>query len=393
MILKPPHGFLYVSVQIMRNILITGGAGFIGTNVAAKLIEQGHSITILDNFNPQIHGANRQLPPNLQGKAQLIIGDVTDKDTFYDALAGKDAIIHYAAETGTGQSMYDISRYTNVNIQATSTLCDYIVNENHKIRTVIVASSRSIYGEGKYYSAEFGDVYPAARTHDSVKDSFEVVCPISGKNNLEVKATDESSKIHPSSFYGITKQVQEQMITLACRLKSINGFALRYQNVYGPGQSLKNPYTGILSIFLRLALKNQQINVFEDGLESRDFVYIDDVVNATIACLGDDLKGQHILNVGSGVATSVLSVANEIVSYLNSQSEIAVSGIFREGDIRHNFADLKLVKKTLGFKPQWEFADGLHKFIDWALSQNDIPESVDDYKFSLAELRDRGLLK
>ena len=183
------------------------------------------------------------------------------------------------------------------------------------------------------------------------------------------------------------------MITLACRLKGINGFALRYQNVYGPGQSLKNPYTGILSIFLRLALKNQEINVFEDGLESRDFVYIDDVVNATVSCLNADLKRQYILNVGSGVATSVLSVANEIVSYLKSNSQISVSGIFREGDIRHNFADLKLIEKILGFKPKWQFADGLHKFIDWALSQNDIPESIDDYKFSLAELRDRGLLK
>jgi len=377
----------------MRNILITGGAGFIGTNVAAKLIEQGNSITILDNFNPQIHGTNRQLPSNLQGKVQLIIGDITDEDTFCSALRGKDAVIHYAAETGTGQSMYDISRYTNVNIQATSTLCDYIVNEDHKIQTVIVASSRSIYGEGKYYSAEFGDVYPAARTYDSVKESFEVFCPVSGKNNLTVKATDEDAKIHPSSFYGITKQVQEQMVTLACRLKGINGFALRYQNVYGPGQSLKNPYTGILSIFLRLALKNQEINVFEDGLESRDFVYIDDVVNATVSCLNADLKGQYILNVGSGVATSVLNVANEIVSYLKSNSQISVSGIFREGDIRHNFADLKLIEKILGFKPKWQFADGLHKFIDWALSQNDIPESIDDYKFSLAELRDRGLLK
>lgn len=377
----------------MRNILITGGAGFIGTNVAARLIEQGYNITILDNFNPQIHGTNRQLPSDLQGKVQLIIGDVTDKDTFYSVLNGQDAVIHYAAETGTGQSMYDISRYTSVNIQATSTLCDYIVNEEHKIQTVIVASSRSIYGEGKYYSAEFGDVYPDARTHDSVKKSFEVVCPMTGKNNLILTATDESAKIHPSSFYGITKQVQEQMVTLACRLKGINGFALRYQNVYGPGQSLKNPYTGILSIFLRLALKNQQINVFEDGLESRDFVYIDDVVTATVNCLSEGLKGQYILNVGSGEATSVLQVANEIVSYLNSQSEITVSGIFREGDIRHNFADLKLVEKILGFKPQWQFTDGLHKFIDWALIQNDIPESVDDYKFSLAELSDRGLLK
>jgi dTDP-L-rhamnose 4-epimerase len=377
----------------MKNILITGGAGFIGTNVARELIKQGYTITILDNFNPQIHGERRELPEDLKDIAHLIIGDVSDKDTFYSALKGKDAVIHYAAETGTGQSMYDISRYTFVNIQATATLCDYIVNEDHNIKTVIVASSRSIYGEGKYYSEACGDVYPAARTYNSVKETFEVVCPASGNNNLTVKATDENSKIHPSSFYGITKQVQEQMIILATRLKNLNGFALRYQNVYGPGQSLKNPYTGILSIFSRLALQDEKINVFEDGLESRDFVYIDDVVNATVNCLDESLEGQHILNVGSGVATTVLEVANEIISYLNSKSEIVVSGIFREGDIRHNFADLKLVEETLGFKPEWQFKEGLHKFIDWALQQNDMPQNLDDYKTSLAELKDRGLLK
>jgi len=377
----------------MSDILITGGAGFIGSNIARKLISNGHNITILDNFLPQIHGDKAGLPADLIGKVELIKGDVIDKAVFYQALNGKNAVIHYAAETGTGQSMYDISRYTQVNIQATATLCDYIVNEEHSIKNIIVASSRSIYGEGKYQSASHGDVYPAARTCESVKETFEAINPLTGKADLTVVATDEESKIHPSSYYGITKQVQEQMVIMAARLKKINGFALRYQNVYGPGQSLKNPYTGILSIFLRLALQNEKINVFEDGLESRDFVYIDDVVDATISCLNDSLNGQHILNVGSGVATTVLDVAKEIVSYVKSDSEIVISGTFREGDIRHNFADLRLVKQTLSFNPQWSFKDGLHKFIDWALEQNDIPQSTDDYKTSLTELKERGLLK
>ncbi|HEY8928032.1 MAG TPA: SDR family NAD(P)-dependent oxidoreductase [Mucilaginibacter sp.] len=377
----------------MKEILITGGAGFIGTNVARSLIKAGHNITILDNFNPQIHGISKQLPPDIEGRVRLIVADVADKGAFYEALKGKDAVIHYAAETGTGQSMYDISRYTQVNIQATATLCDYIVNEEHHIKTIIVASSRSIYGEGKYHSETHGDIYPAARTCESVKETFEAINPLTQKADLTVVATDEESKIHPSSYYGITKQVQEQMVIMAARLKKINGFALRYQNVYGPGQSLKNPYTGILSIFLRLALQNEKINVFEDGLESRDFVYIDDVVYATVSCLDDDLSGQHILNVGSGVATTVLDVAQEIVSYVKSSSEIVISGTFREGDIRHNFADLRLVKQTLGFNPRWSFKDGLHKFIDWALEQNDIPQNTDDYKTSLTELKERGLLK
>ena len=376
----------------MKKILITGGAGFIGSNVAKVLIKEGYEITILDNFLPQIHGDKNNLSEELEGRVKLIIGDVADKSVLYAALQGQDAVIHYAAETGTGQSMYAVSHYTNVNIQATANLCDYIINEEHQIKSVIVASSRSIYGEGKYNSPEHGTVYPNSRTFNNVKESFEVCCPKTGKYNLEVEATDESSKIHPSSFYGITKQVQEQMIILAAQLKSINGFALRYQNVYGPGQSLKNPYTGILSIFTRLALQNEEINIFEDGLESRDFVHIEDVVAATISCLKLENKGQYILNVGSGIPINVLEVAQEIVSYLKSESKIQISGAFREGDIRHNYADLKLINEVIGFEPHWSFKEGLHSFIDWALLQNDIPKDTSDYRKSLVELEEKGLL-
>ncbi len=172
-----------------------------------------------------------------------------------------------------------------------------------------------------------------------------------GKPDLTLVATDENSKIHPSSYYGITKQVQEEMIILTARLKGINGFALRYQNVYGPGQSLKNPYTGVLSVFSRLALKDEKILIFEDGLESRDFVYIQDVVNATVSCVEKRIEGQHILNVGCGISTTILEVAKYIVAYLNSKSEIEISGAFREGDIRHNFADMSLIKEVLDFAP------------------------------------------
>jgi len=376
----------------MKKVLITGGAGFIGSNVAKKLLNDGYEITILDNFLVQIHGGKNCLTSELEGKVKLIIGDVSNKDVLYKALEGQNAVIHYAAETGTGQSMYNISHYSDVNIQATANLCDYIINENHSIENVIVASSRSIYGEGKYKSKEHGFVYPTSRTFNTVSKTFEVTCPISNLSNLELCATDEFSKIHPSSFYGITKQVQEQMVLMATKLKGINGFALRYQNVYGPGQSLKNPYTGILSIFSRLALQNEEINIFEDGIESRDFVYIDDVVSATISCLKITEKGQHILNVGSGVPVSVIEVAQEIKCYLKSDSKINISGAFREGDIRHNYADLNLIKKTIGFEPKWKFKDGLHKFIDWALEQDDIPKDLTDYHKSLGELKEKGLL-
>ncbi len=376
----------------LKNVLITGGAGFIGSNLARTLLKKDYKITILDNFLPQIHGGKNFLPEDLNGRVKLIVGDVINKSVLYNALEGQDAVVHLAAETGTGQSMYAISHYTNVNIQATANLCDYIINENHNIKSLIVASSRSIYGEGKYISPIYGNVYPDSRTFDNIKKNFEVSCPISSEFNLKLTATDETSLIHPSSFYGITKQVQEQMIILTSKLKNINGFALRYQNVYGPGQSLKNPYTGILSIFSRLALQNDEINIFEDGMESRDFIYIDDVVKSTARCLDDDIKGQHILNIGSGVPVTVMEVAEEIVSHLKSTSKIKISGAFREGDIRHNYADINLSKKVLDFEPEWSFKRGLHSFLNWVLSQTDIPKDTSDYKKSLIELRNKGLL-
>lgn len=375
-----------------KNILITGGAGFIGSSIARRLLNENWNITILDNFLPQVHGDIDDLGFEFKDKVKLIKGDVTDKDIFFKTLIGQNAIIHLAAETGTGQSMYNISHYANVNIIGTSILCDYLINEPHEIETVIVASSRSIYGEGKYFSKQFGDVYPDSRTFLGKNNGFNVTCPLSGNTDLELRPTDESSKIHPSSYYGITKQVQEQMIIMAAKLRNINGFALRYQNVFGPGQSLKNPYTGILSIFCRLALQNEEINVFEDGMESRDFVYIDDVVDSTISCLYFDKKTQNILNIGSGVATNVLTVAKEIVSYTKSKSNIKISGTFREGDIRHNYADLSLANKVIGFVPKWDFKSGLHKFIDWVVLENDIPKDFKDYENSLIELKEKGLL-
>jgi dTDP-L-rhamnose 4-epimerase len=375
-----------------KNILITGGAGFIGTNIARRLVKENWNVTILDNFLPQVHGENNDIAIDLKDKVKLVKGDVTVKENFISTLVGQNAVIHLAAETGTGQSMYNIEHYSRVNILGTSILCDYLINETNDIETVVVASSRSIYGEGKYYSQKFGDVYPNSRTFLNVKNSFEVTCPFTGENNLELKPTDELSKIHPSSFYGITKQVQEQMILMASKLKNINGYALRYQNVYGPGQSLKNPYTGILSIFCRLALKNEEINIFEDGNESRDFVFIDDVVEATVSCLLVNNKEQNILNVGSGVATRVIDVAREIISYTKSKSNINISGTFREGDIRHNYADLTNAKKIINFQPKWNFKSGLHKFIDWVTSENDIPKDFSDYQKSLTELKEKGLL-
>jgi dTDP-L-rhamnose 4-epimerase len=270
----------------MSNILINGGAGFIGSRLALALLRRGHLVTVLDNLSPQIHGDEPRassLYRSIEGQVRFIHGDVTDRAALAAALAEQDAVVHYAAETGTGQSMYQIERYSHVNVGGTALLLDILANAPHRVKRMVVASSRSIYGEGKYLSPELGAVYPTHRSEADMQAGRFEVAPPAGSSALELVATDEDSRIHPSSVYGITKQVQEQLVMTVCPTLGIDGVALRYQNVYGPGQSLANPYTGILSIFSNLIMSGKPINIFEDGLESRDFVYIDDVVAATVS--------------------------------------------------------------------------------------------------------------
>lgn len=372
------------------NVLVTGGAGFIGTNLVRKLLKEKLNVTVLDNFSQQIHGDKLELSSDIQGKVNLIKGSVTDKETFHKALVGQDVVVHLAAETGTGQSMYEVERYEEVNIKGTAILLDYIINnKDSQVKKLVVASSRAIYGEGKYQCEQHGVVYPDRRTADMKEGRFEALCPICGRD-CTMLLTDELSYIHPSSFYGITKQMQEQMVLLFAKAIGISAFALRYQNVYGPGQSLKNPYTGILAIFSNQAKSNQPIYIFEDGQESRDFVYIEDVVDATWRCISPDVSGVEALNVGSGEKTTVIEVVDQIIKYFQSKSTVSVTGAFREGDIRHNVADIAKIKEKINYQPQWKFADGIREFLIWAESQQ--VDNDSKYEKSLSEMRLRGLM-
>lgn len=372
------------------NILITGGAGFIGSRLALKLAAAGHTVTVLDTLSPQIHGPDATFSPALAAAAKCVQGSVCDKTLLAGLLGTQEVIVHLAAETGTGQSMYAVEHYSQVNLQGTAVLLDLIVNQRPaNLRKLVVASSRATYGEGAYYCEQHGLVYPAARSAAALQaGQFEPTCPHCGQP-VQVRPTPESAPFAPSSFYGLTKQVQEQMVLLFAATLGIDGIALRYQNVYGPGQSLNNPYTGILAVFSNLARQGKAINIFEDGEESRDFVFVDDVVNATFACLQPSARGVQALNVGSGVRTSVMQVAQAVVSYLKADVPVQVSGAFRLGDIRHNVADLTQLEQLTGFKPQVPFTTGLHQFLDWALSQQ---ADGGGYERSLAELRERGLM-
>ncbi|MBC8399397.1 MAG: NAD-dependent epimerase/dehydratase family protein [Flavobacteriales bacterium] len=376
----------------MKNILITGGAGFIGSNLTVKLVSKGYNITILDNLSKQIHAENQDsaLYNSIKDKATFILGDVCNKSDWEKALKGQDAVIHLAAETGTGQSMYEITRYNEVNIIGTAQLLNILTNQEHTIKKIIIASSRSIYGEGKYLCNNDGIIYPNQRKDaDMVNGNFNPICDKCDKK-LILKATDENSKIHPSSIYGITKQQQEQMILLTGKTLQIPAVALRYQNVYGPGQSLANPYTGILSIFSTRLLNGNDIDIYEDGEESRDFVFIDDVVDATVLSLEKKEANHQIFNVGSGVATTVSEVANTLRELYDSNVGINISGKYRLGDIRHNYADLSKIKNVLGFHPKFNFRTGISEFVNWVKTQN-IQE--DKYENSIKELKQKGLIK
>jgi dTDP-L-rhamnose 4-epimerase len=374
------------------NILITGGAGFIGSSLSCALLDRGHVVTVIDSLSPQIHGLdpikNSPLYAKINGRIRIIIKSVTDPTAWDEALPGQDAVVHLAAETGTGQSMYEIRRYVDTNIAGTAQMLESLAKGSYGVKKLVVASSRALYGEGRYRDSTGRIVYPGARDIVNLKEGrFELY----DENNapLELMSTDESSKLHPSSVYGITKMTQEQMIMTVCPTIGISPVALRYQNVYGPGQSLSNPYTGILSIFSNRILNKKPIQIFEDGLESRDFVHIQDVVSATLAALMRPEANGEVIGIGSGVATSVMDAASTLVSAIGQSVPIKVIGSFRVGDIRHNFADLEKAHKLLSYQPVYKFNDGIQDFAHWVIGQ---PLQQDRYEESLRELEARGLM-
>ncbi|HQV77048.1 MAG TPA: NAD-dependent epimerase/dehydratase family protein [Chitinophagales bacterium] len=380
----------------MKNILITGGAGFIGSNLALQLLQKGYTVTVLDNLLPQIHGDNPEntspLYQSIKNKVQFIKGDVLHKKDWQQALKNQHIVVHFAAETGTGQSMYEIERYTNVNVSGTAILLDYLTNESHHIEKVIVASSRAVYGEGKYFSEKKQTYfYPLDRKEADLQNGiFELRNPEDDTEFLNVVATDEQSKIQPKSIYGLTKYHQEQALMICCSSLNIPCVAFRYQNVYGPGQSLSNPYTGILSIFSTRIKQHKSINIFEDGKESRDFVFIDDVIQATLLGIEKDAANFKTFNVGTGIATSVLDVAKTLMQNYEIEVPLEISGQYRKGDIRHNFADLKYIQSELGFNTTVAFKTGIRLFCNWV---NEQAIQADKYEQSLTEMKAKGLLK
>ncbi len=374
----------------MKNILITGGAGFIGRCIVRKLLLKGYNIRVYDNLSPQVHGEFFQIPEDLNKNVDFWKEDIRDKESLKKAIENQDIIIHLAAETGTGQSMYEISKYVDTNILGTANILDCIINSRNCVQKIILSSSRAVYGEGKYKCKIHGFVYPGTRKESDMKKGFfENRCPVCG-TPVTLCATTEDSMLHPSSVYGITKQIQEKLIQVVCSSIGLPYVIYRYQNVFGAGQSLSNPYTGILSIFSNLIMQGKMINIFEDGLETRDFVYVDDVADATVLGIENDNANNLIFNVGSGSRVDVNTVVNILEKAYCKKTEKKITGDFRIGDIRHNYADISLINDKLGYCPKVDFKDGIKMFADWVSLQNCISNN---YEKSLEEMKQKGLMK
>ena len=374
----------------MKKVLVTGGAGFIGRSVCTLLLQKGYDLVVLDNLSEQVHGNNASFPGQLKMNATCVKGDVRNVDDWHKALTGVDAIVHLAAETGTGQSMYTINKYVSTNIGGTSNLLEILANEKTNVKKVLLSSSRAVYGEGRYHCVKDGYVYPVTREDSDMQArKFECKCPICG-GSVELVGTTEDSLIHPTSIYGITKATQEQLLMVGCKSLGISATVLRYQNVYGPGQSLSNPYTGILSIFSTRIKNGNGLNIFEDGRETRDFVYIDDIATATVMALENSNADYKTFNVGLGEITDVLTVANTLKDAYHADVDIKVSGSCRVGDIRHNYADISSIANILGFHPAISFKEGISNFVEWVNTQKVLKDKYED---SIQEMKQKGLYK
>lgn len=378
----------------MKKILITGGSGFIGAEIVNQLYESGnYDIIVLDSMTEQIHGMDWKqsyLYKTIDGKCRFIKGSVCDIELVKDAVEGCEVVIHLAAETGTGQSMYQINRYNETNIMGTSNILQAIslLGDDSKVRKIILSSSRSVYGEGKYNCSNCGVLYPDSRSKDNLLNGdFNFYCTKCGKK-LELMATSEDSEINPKSLYAYTKHSQEMMLKTMCPAMGIDYTIFRFQNVYGVGQSLKNPYTGILSVFSTLMLENKPVNIFEDGLESRDFINVKDIAKGVIDSIENPQSNGEIINLGSGVNTSVLEIAEILKKHYGSISEIKISGDFRIGDIAHNKADISKAQKILGFRPTISLDDGLKDFCKWVVGQE---KDNSGYERSLSEMEKAGM--
>ncbi|MBN1799967.1 MAG: GDP-mannose 4,6-dehydratase [Candidatus Lokiarchaeota archaeon] len=375
-----------------KNILVTGGAGFIGSHLVDTLIEKGHEVTVLDSLDKQVHGNKQEPPLYLNKDITFIHESVENYDIAKKLIQDHDVIYHLASIVGVGQSMYEIERYVKKNMHGTSVLLDILANCEHSTQKVIIASSNTIYGEGSAKCNNCGIVKPDLRSESqlSLKD-WNIYCP-KCKAPLKPILTPESRSFNSSSIYALSKQVQEQMGLLIGKTYGINTTALRFFLVYGPRQALSNPYTGVCSIFTNRALKGETPLIFEDGLQTRDFVNVKDVCQALVLAMEKKNAEGEVFNVGTGCPTTIKQVAEIILEKTNPNLKPIITQKYRTGDIRHCVADISKIKNKLGYEPSVDFREGIVQLIEWIKKESSL-EYCNNINLANEELEKKGLIK
>jgi len=368
-----------------KKILVTGGAGFIGSFLVDELIRRGEHVTVYDNLEPQVHGTKK--PDYLNARAKYVWGDVRDYEAFKAVVLEADVIFHEAAMVGVGQSQYQIRRYVDANTMGTANLLDILANNKHHCKKLVVAGSMSSYGEGLYRCERDGLVRPALRPESQMANGdWELHCPHCARHVKPV-AIPESSVQNVSSIYAITKKDQEEMVLTFGKTYDLPTVALRYFNVFGPRQSLSNPYTGVCAIFTSRIKAGQSPVVYEDGNQSRDFVSVHDIVQANILSMEKSEADGEAFNVGGGHAMSIREVAETLAELYERPSRVLITKRFRKGDVRHCLGDITKIRSRLGYEPAVSFADGMREFLAWSKKA----EAVDNFEEASRELAGRGL--
>jgi dTDP-L-rhamnose 4-epimerase len=370
------------------NILVTGGAGFIGSYIVDRLIEAGHRVRIFDSLDPQVHPDGAK-PVYLNSRAEFVHGDVRDYDALSKALEDMQIVFHEAAAVGVAQSQYQVKHYVDVNIGGTANLLDILANKPHQVEKLLVAASMSSYGEGTYECKKCGRVRPPLRGEAQMKKGdWECHCPECNGPLTPLTVREDDERI-VNSIYAITKMVQEDMCLNIGKTYNIPTVALRYFNVYGPRQSLSNPYTGVAAIFMSRIKNDKAPIIFEDGLQSRDFISVHDIVEANMLAMANSRADYKSYNVASGKITTVLGIAEKINELCGKEIAPEVTMKFRKGDVRHCLADVSKIEKELGFKPRVNFQDGMTELIRWSESV----EAIDLVDKATAELQEKGIVE
>lgn len=375
-----------------KKVLILGGGGFIGSRLSKQLAFEGYEVTVIDSFNEQIHGDTYQdtyLFQQIPSKVKIVKLNVLNADFLLPYLQENEIVVHMVSETGTAESMYRLQRYTDVNIGSMSVLLDVIVNHNTKVKKIFLASSRAVYGEGRYSDETGQDYYP--KTREKVRLENGVFDLLNEQNKpLFYHPMKENDRIKPVSIYGFSKYAQEELLKITCATYGIDYCILRYQNVFGPGQSIINSYTGVLNVFASRALQNKPLEIFEDGKGLRDFIYLEDAVSATVLAMKNPISDNKIYNVGTGEGISILDAAFSISKLLGKEIVCEISGNYRFGDIRHSIADITAIKKDLNFEVKNDFITNLKSFIIWVETQD---YTCEKSEFIKIENRNKGILR